>query len=115
MQLTGTRIPDPAIHEIKHVVALLAQLHEKPKPKKLAQALESIRELRQLPNVQLMSSRYTPITKEKEVGRWKVIVKELQERDLPVTGPLPPSEVEELIRVATSDLEREKLFRQLEG
>lgn len=30
--------------------------------------------------------RQTPIDKEKEVGRWKVIEKELRERGLPVVG-----------------------------
>lgn len=30
--------------------------------------------------------RVTPIDKEKMVGRWKVIVEELNKRELPVTG-----------------------------
>lgn len=30
--------------------------------------------------------RETPVDKEKEVGRWKVIVKELEKRQLPIPG-----------------------------
>lgn len=33
-----------------------------------------------------MSRRFTPIDKEKETGRWKVIEEELTRRGLPVTG-----------------------------
>jgi hypothetical protein len=40
----------------------------------------------ELPNVVLRERRWTPIDREKEVGRWKVIVRELKERGLPVTG-----------------------------
>lgn len=40
----------------------------------------------ELPNVQIVDRRYTPIDKEKEVGRWKIIEKELIVRDLPITG-----------------------------
>jgi hypothetical protein len=43
-------------------------------------------DLVQLPNVKIYSRRVTPIDKEVEVGRWKVIVKELEKRELPVTG-----------------------------
>ena len=39
-----------------------------------------------LPNVKVYDRRITPIDKEKMVGRWKVIERELIERDLPVTG-----------------------------
>lgn len=42
--------------------------------------------LTELPNVKVYPRRVTPIDKEKMVGRWKVIVRELEKRDLPVTG-----------------------------
>ncbi|KEF58864.1 uncharacterized protein A1O9_03707, partial [Exophiala aquamarina CBS 119918] len=38
------------------------------------------------PNVMVLSRRETPVDKEKEVGRWKLIEKELIERGLPVLG-----------------------------
>ena len=88
MQLTGQRISDPAIQEINSAKALLRHLVAKPKPKKLAERLTLNDQLLELPNVQLRERRWTPIDKEKEVGRWKVIEKELKERDLPVTGHL---------------------------
>ena len=37
-------------------------------------------------NVTIYNRRVTPIDKEKEVGRWKVIEERLIEKDLPVTG-----------------------------
>ena len=86
MQLTGIRIPDPEIDGIKSANGLLGHLVKKPKPKKLAETLKLSDKLQTLPNLQIMDRRYTPIDKEKEVGRWKVIEKELRERGLPVTG-----------------------------
>ena len=115
MQLTGIRIPDCTAQNIRTVKQLLAALQEKPKPKKLAQVLAVNSQLSKLPNVQLMATRYTPISKEKENGRWKAIVKELKERDLPVTGMLPPSEVEDLLQREVSLPKRERLLRQLNG
>ncbi|KIX02458.1 uncharacterized protein Z518_08399 [Rhinocladiella mackenziei CBS 650.93] len=38
------------------------------------------------PNVMVLSRRETPVDKEKEVGRWKVIERELRDRGLPVLG-----------------------------
>lgn len=57
-----------------------------PPPKKLAELIEKKGELPSLPNVNVYSRRVTPIDKEKMVGRWKVIVQELEKRDLPITG-----------------------------
>ena len=85
MQVTGRRIPDPDIEGIEDSKALLAHLVKKPKPKKLADTLLA-NELVDLPNVEIRDRRYTPIDKEKEVGRWKVIERELRLRGLPVTG-----------------------------
>lgn len=39
-----------------------------------------------LSNVRVFPRRVTPIDKEKMVGRWKVIVRELEKRELPVIG-----------------------------
>lgn len=87
MQLTGIRIPDPAIADLTSAKRLLGHLVRKPKPKKLADRLIAQEELTSLPNLQIMDRRYTPIDKEKEIGRWKIIERELIKRDLPVTGP----------------------------
>ena len=86
MQLTGTRIPDHAIEDINTAKALIGHLVKKPKPKKLAESLLVNEKLTALPNLQIFDRRYTPIDKEKEVGRWKVIEKELERRGLPITG-----------------------------
>ena len=86
MQLTGIRIPDPSIDSIDSAKALLGFLVKKPKPKKLAEFLMADENLNSLPNVKIMDRRYTPIDKEKQVGRWKVIEKELTRQGLPVTG-----------------------------
>jgi hypothetical protein len=40
------------------------------------------------PNVMILTRRETPVDKEMEVGRWKVIERELRERGLPVLGRL---------------------------
>lgn len=89
MQLTGRRISDPAIEDIKSAKALFGYLVKKPKPKKLVQTLMVDEELISLPNVKIFNRRYTPIDKEKQVGRWKVIEKELIKQGLPVTGGQP--------------------------
>ncbi len=92
-------------------IDLLAQ-SLKPKPKKMADVLISEQQkaldfvtnaelqqtaeglpanrkkpLRPLgPNVMILSRRETPVDKEKEVGRWKLIERELRARGLPVLG-----------------------------
>lgn len=85
MQLTGKRLADPDIQSINDSRALLTHLVKKPKPKKLAEVLFAGGAV-DLPNVDIRVRRYTPIDKEKEVGRWKVIERELEARGLPVTG-----------------------------
>ena len=69
---------------LKHLVAA-----SKPKPKKLAESLVADETLSSLPNVKIMDRRMTPIDKEKEIGRWKIIEEELTQRGLPVTGRVP--------------------------
>lgn len=86
MQLTGIRIPDPAIADLTSAKMLLGHLVRKPRPKKLADRLIANESISNLPNLQIMDRRYTPIDREKEIGRWKIIEKELIRRDLPVTG-----------------------------
>ena len=86
MQLTGARIADPVIGRIKLVADLVDHLSEKPKPKRLAEQLLAQSALANMPNVQILDRRHTPIDKEKEVGRWKIIERELVKRGLPVTG-----------------------------
>lgn len=86
LQLTGHQIHDsklPSIHTAGHLVALLV----KPElPTKLAEAIEQQGELAKLPNVQVHATRRTPVHKHQEVGRWKVIVEELEKRKIPATG-----------------------------
>lgn len=57
-----------------------------PKPKNIAETLSMKENLAHLPNLKIMGRRETPVDKEKEVGRWKVIEAELEERGLPVLG-----------------------------
>jgi len=53
----------------------------------MAEGKPKKRPLRALgPNVMVLTRRETPVDKEKEVGRWKVIERELQARGLPVLG-----------------------------
>ena len=85
MQLTGTRIPDPVIADIKNTKLLLSHLVKKPKPKKLVENLRAS-EVADLPNVQILERRYTFVHKERELGRWKVIEQELEKRGLPIPG-----------------------------
>ncbi|KAK4126932.1 hypothetical protein N657DRAFT_611093 [Parathielavia appendiculata] len=85
-QLTGHRIPDGKLLAIGSIDSLLKQLVEPPKPKKLAELIETQGVFQELPNVRVFPRRVTPIDKEKMVGRWKIIVKELEKRELPVIG-----------------------------
>ena len=88
MQLTGTRITDPDISSISTPRALLIHLVKKPKPKKIAEALQQSNAVVHLPNVQILNRRYGPIDRDDEIGRWKVIKQELEQRGLPITGRL---------------------------
>ncbi|KAK2808572.1 hypothetical protein FQN50_004604 [Emmonsiellopsis sp. PD_5] len=87
-QLTGHRIPDnelATISKASHLLPIFAEV-SKTKKKKVADELVADGRLASLPNVRIMDRRYTPIDKEMEVGRWKVIEEELERRGLPVTG-----------------------------
>ncbi|KAK4155630.1 hypothetical protein C8A00DRAFT_41815 [Chaetomidium leptoderma] len=85
-QLTGHRIPDGKLFATTTIDSLLKHLVEPPKPKKLAELIETKDVFKDLANVRVFPRRVTPIDKEKMVGRWKIIVKELEERDLPIIG-----------------------------
>ncbi|KAE8453782.1 hypothetical protein EG329_009294 [Mollisiaceae sp. DMI_Dod_QoI] len=84
LRITGIRIPDSAIQPSKTAGAFLSQLIKPPKPRKLAEALQP--QLLSLQNVKFSGTRVTPIDKEKQVGRWKLVEQELRHRGLPVTG-----------------------------
>lgn len=86
MQLTGKRIPDPAVSSATTLEDLYNAFKTKEKIKKLAQTPQLKQVSEQLPNVKVHASRRTPVHKEKEIGRWKIIEDELVLRDLPVFG-----------------------------
>lgn len=85
MQLTGRRLSDPDISSISSFHDMRSKLKNKPKPKRLDQTRE-MEQVRRLSNVQVYAGRRTPIHKEMEIGRWKLIEEELVQRGLPVTG-----------------------------
>jgi Ribosomal subunit 39S len=88
MQLSGTRILDPMISKSKTWEMLVDNLakHVGPKPKNIAETLMMKENLGSLPNLKIMKRRETPVDKEKEVGRLKVIQAELLARGLPKLG-----------------------------
>lgn len=86
MQLTGHRIGDPTISSANTLGDLYNTLKTKEPPKRLAKTPEMKRLDANAANVVVHSGRRTPIHKEKEIGRWKIIEDELIARDLPVTG-----------------------------
>lgn len=85
MQLTGISVPDYVISEVRSMALLVSKLAVAPKATRLAEDL-SAGPLPSLSNVRVMQRRETPIDKEKQVGRWKLIEDELVRRDLPVVG-----------------------------
>ena len=84
--MTGHRIPDGKLCGIKTIDGLLKQLVEPPKALKLAELVETKGVFKEISNVRVFPRRVTPIDKEKMVGRWKIIVRELEKRELPLTG-----------------------------
>ncbi|RMZ92513.1 hypothetical protein DV736_g218, partial [Chaetothyriales sp. CBS 134916] len=63
----------------------------KPAPTNVYESLVAKHELAAQPNVLIFPRRETPVDKDKEVGQWKVIEKELAQRGLPVLGRLSVS------------------------
>ncbi|KFZ05174.1 hypothetical protein V501_08620 [Pseudogymnoascus sp. VKM F-4519 (FW-2642)] len=86
LQLTGIRMSDSNINASKNASDILGFMATPPKPKKVIEALAQRHTLFDLPNVKVHARRVTPVDKEKSVGRWKVIEKELEARGLPVLG-----------------------------
>jgi hypothetical protein len=59
---------------------------QKPRPKNLYEKLIEKEGLTGQSNLMILPRRETPVDKEKEIGRWKLIEKELREKGLPVLG-----------------------------
>ncbi|QIW95711.1 hypothetical protein AMS68_001229 [Peltaster fructicola] len=86
-QLTkGCRISDFDMSKATRFEHVYRAMSTIPEAKKLTQAAP-VKVLRtQLPNVTVHTKRQTPIDKEKDIGRWKIIEAELERRNLPITG-----------------------------
>ncbi|KAJ9656540.1 hypothetical protein H2198_004889 [Neophaeococcomyces mojaviensis] len=91
--LIGRRIPDPLLTTLtqkptntyRHLVTALNE-HLAPKPANVIEKLAMNQTLANQSNVLVFPRRETPVDKEKEVGRWKIIEEELKKRGLPVLG-----------------------------
>ncbi|CAN8098224.1 unnamed protein product [Discula destructiva] len=86
-QLTGQAIPDAKLLHVTNVSGLLATVITPPPARRVYEAIQRHGELTKLPNVKVHEKRRTPVHKAKEVGRWKVVEKELAKHGLPVLGP----------------------------
>jgi hypothetical protein len=92
--LTSHTLRDPVLTSLSQHPSPLKSLVEKtlelqePAPEKVHEKLMMNQSLTQQGNLLIFPRRETPVDKEKEVGRWKVIEKELAERGLPVLGRL---------------------------
>jgi len=84
MQMTGHRIPDPAISNARTIGDLYNPLKTREPAKKLVDTPELTKVNQNAPNVIVHSRRRTTIHKEKAIGRWKIIEDELIARDLPI-------------------------------
>ncbi|KAK5082238.1 hypothetical protein LTR05_007382 [Lithohypha guttulata] len=93
--LTRWRIPDPILNDLNstnpdmntigHFLQSFAN-HTKAKPINLAEQLLGNEIFAEHSNLLVLGRRETPVDKEKEVGRWKLIEAELKARGLPVLG-----------------------------
>ncbi|KAL4900503.1 hypothetical protein BDW74DRAFT_182594 [Aspergillus multicolor] len=83
-QLSGHYFPDPAIESITSVKQVLGHILKEtaPKPKKLAEHLLANDTLQSLPNVKIFAKRQKPWHKDEELGRKKLIDRELRRRGL---------------------------------
>jgi len=84
--LTGHIVSDGKLMTIKTIGALVAHLAQPPKAKRLVDEIQAKGILSDLPNVQVFRRRVGPVDKERMVGRWKIIERELQKRNLPALG-----------------------------
>ncbi|KAK5956986.1 hypothetical protein OHC33_001355 [Knufia fluminis] len=94
-RLISYRIPDPLITALAapgphglNVSGFLRAIEENlaPKPANVAERLMGDEVLAAQSNLLVLGRRETPVDKEKELGRWKVIESELRARGLPVLG-----------------------------
>ncbi|KAG8169413.1 hypothetical protein KVR01_000158 [Diaporthe batatas] len=86
LQLTGHAVPDSKLLSVHTAGQLVALLVKPEPPTRVAEALEQQGRLAGLANVRVHATRRTPVHKHQEVGRWKVIVEELERRKMPATG-----------------------------
>ena len=90
LKATGIRPSDFLLYSATTLEELRDVFLMKPQPKRLTQQLSVAEQIMSLPNVKISQRRITPIHKEKQVGRWKLIERELLDRGLPVTGHTTP-------------------------
>lgn len=83
---TNMQIPDVVMHRANTLKDFQQAILSKPKPKKLSFELLANKDLTANPNLQIRGRRQTPVHKERAVGRWKVIERELENRGLPIFG-----------------------------
>ncbi|KAI7348696.1 hypothetical protein KC354_g13494 [Hortaea werneckii] len=88
LQLTSHRLSDHVLSTSATLADLWSHYAVPTTPAKLAHTkpLQKLATNPQIPNVTVHTRRQTPIDREKNVGRWKVIEEELVQRGLPVTG-----------------------------
>ena len=108
MQLTGRRLPDPALASFATAGDIAAYLATPVKPPSLAETLLANPALAKLPNVEIYAHRYGSRSRDIEFGRAKVIRGELAAR-----GLLP--EQEESPDWADEYQEEETVRREEEG
>lgn len=85
-QLTGHRVPDHNLPNVKDVQSLLRMVQKPPKPKTLNEEIKRRQELPSMPNVQISAKRVTRGQKDQALGRFKLIARELEKRGLPLRG-----------------------------
>lgn len=85
-QLTGHAIPDAKLLHVDTMGELLATLVKPPPARRVYEAVQRRGELAKLPNVSVYQSRRTPVDAAKDLGRWKIVERELNKRGLPVLG-----------------------------
>lgn len=92
-KLTSVRLSDPTLNKLSQnpaaslndLVQVLLEA-QKPKPKGTHDSLIANEELMAQRNVKISGRKIGPVDREREIGRWKVIEKALEERGLPVLG-----------------------------
>ena len=81
-QILGLRIPDPQVASINDISSLLGVLVQKPKPRKLAKEIKKDMRLQGLKNLKMFGTRWKDDQKDIEMGRAKVIWRELRKRGI---------------------------------